>query len=184
MPRIQRLLRTAALALACTAALPLAAQRIPLSVETRGGIALPVDAFRDADGGPAGEVSAAWHALPRVAVYGAYQHNRFTWAGSGDELTDRGFAAGLRVALPTPLVPIDPWIRAGIVAHQLDSRTIDEESRRGWEAGGGLSFPVARGLTLTPGVLWTRYPHGSGAADGERVRVRHVRADVGLRLRL
>jgi hypothetical protein len=186
MPRIHRLVRAAALALACTAAPPLAAQLtgvIPLSVEARGGIALPVDEFRNADGGPAGEISATWHALPLIGVYGAYQLNRFTWASSGDELTDRGFALGVRVAIPTPVIPIDPWIRAGIVAHQLDSETIDEESQRGWEAGAGLAFPVARGVSLTPGVLWTRYRHGSGAADGELVRVRHLRADVGLRLR-
>jgi hypothetical protein len=49
--------------------------------------------------------------------------------------------------------------------------------------GGGLGFPLATGITLTLGVLWTRYRHGSGAADGELLRVRHLRADVGLRMR-
>ena len=72
---------------------------------------------------------------------------------------------------------------AGIVAHQLRGASMYEDSKRGWEAGAGLAFPLARGLTLTPGVLWTRYQYGSGVADGQLLRVRHLRADVGVRLR-
>ena len=29
--------------------------------------------FQGAEGGPAGEVSATWHALPFAGIYGAYQ---------------------------------------------------------------------------------------------------------------
>lgn len=192
MTSIQRLLRTTALALACAACVvradPLAAQRtgiLPLSMEARGGVALPADEFGGADGGVAAEVSATWHALPFIGFYGAWQWNRFAWDGAGPDghATDRGVAAGVRVAVPTPLIPIDPWIRAGVVAHQLEGQGLDEDSKVGYEVGAGLAFPLARGVSLTPGVLWTRYQHGSGAADGELLRVRHLRADVGLRLR-
>ncbi|HYR12256.1 MAG TPA: hypothetical protein VEQ60_31000 [Longimicrobium sp.] len=189
MPLIHRLVRTPAVALACAAAHPLAAQvtgMIPLSVEARGGLAVPAGDFAAAaEAAPAAEISATWHALPLVGVYGAYQRNRFPWDGTGtrEHLTDAGFAAGVRVAVPTPLIPIDPWIRAGIVLHQLRGGSLSEDAKAGWEAGAGLAFPLARGLTLTPGVLWTRYQHGAGRADGELLRVRHVRADVGLRLR-
>lgn len=176
-----------ALALACAAADPLAAQLtgiIPLTIEARGGIVLPAGDFGDAaDGGPAAEVSATWHALPLIGIYGAYQWHRFAWGDAESDATGRGFAAGVHVAIPTPLIPIDPWIRAGIVAHDLDAETLTDETKAGWEVGAGLGFPVARGLTLTPGLTWTRYQHGSGAADGELLRVRYVRADVGLRLR-
>lgn len=191
MGSIQRLIPATTLAVACAATFvcaPLAAQLagiLPLSVEARGGIALPAEAFEGVDGGVAGEVSATWNALPLIGIYGAYQRNRFAWDGSGTpgHATDSGFAAGVRLAIPTPLIPIDPWIRAGVVAHQLEGEGLDEEGRRGWEVGAGLGFPLARGVSLTPGVLWTRYQHGSGAADGELLRVRHLRADVGLRLR-
>ena len=189
MPVIHRFLRAAALVLACAAADPLAAQRtavIPLSVEGRGGIALPAGDLGDpAEGGPAGEVSVTWHALPLIGFYGAYQWNRFAYDGTGipEHLTDSGFALGVRVTIPTPLIPIDPWIRAGVVAHQLRGESLREESKRGWEAGAGLAFPLARGLTLMPGVLWTRYQYGSDAADGQLLRVRHLRPDVGVRLR-
>lgn len=190
MPVIDRTIRAAAVALACACAHPLAAQLsgiIPLSVEARGGIALPRGDFRGAaDGGVAAEVSATWHALPMIGVYGAYQWNRFGWDGAGDpaDATDAGWAAGVRLSLPTPLLPIDPWIRVGVVAHDLDAASVTDDTQRGWEAGAGLSFPLARGLALTPGLLWTRYQHGSGAADGELLHVRHLRADVGVRLRL
>lgn len=180
MPVIHRLLRTAALALACAAADPLAAQRtgtIPLSVEARGGIALPAGDFGDpAERGPRAAAGR---------LYGAYRWNRFPYGGTSipEHLTDSGFAVGVRVAVPTPLIPIGPWIRAGGVAHQLRGESLHEDSERGWEAGAGFAFPLARGLTLTPGVLWTRYPYGSGAADGQLLRVRHLRADVGVRPR-
>lgn len=188
MRRIPPLLRACALAAACAAADPLAAQLagIPLSVEARGGIVLPAGRFRrSAEGGPAGEVSATWHALPRIGFYAAYGWNRFPYDGTGvpEHLADRGFSAGVRIGVPMLLIPIDPWIRAGTVAHQLRGESLGEDSERGFEAGAGLAFPLARGLTLTPGVLWTRYPYGSGAADGAQLRVRHLRADVGVRLR-
>lgn len=179
-------IRRALLALACAAAAPWATPlpaQLPLSVEARGGIALPAEAFEGAEGGVAGEVSATWHALPSVGVYGAYQRNRFAWGDAGRHATDQGFAAGVRIAVPALLVPIDPWIRGGIVAHRLEAETLAEGSERGYEVGGGLGFPLAPGITLTPGVLWTRYRHGRGAADGELLRVRHLRADVGLRMR-
>jgi hypothetical protein len=191
MPSIPRLLQNATLALACAASIlhadPLAAQLtgiLPLSLEVRGGIALPAEKFGGADGGVAAEVSATWHALPLIGVYGAYQWNRFAWEGTGGHATEEGFAAGVRIAIPTPFIPIDPWIRAGVVAHQLEAETLTGNNGPGWEVGGGLGFPLARGVSLTPGVLWTRYRHGDpDVADGDLVYVRHLRADVGLRLR-
>lgn len=184
MPFVHRFFRVLIPVIAAAGADPLAAQLLPLSLEARGGAALPAGAFHDvAGGGPAMELSATWHALPLLGVYGAYQWNRFNWSGVDGHAADAGFAVGVRLAIPAPLLPIDPWIRAGIVAHRLEGETLVEEAKHGWEAGAGLAFPVARGLALTPGVLWTRYQHGSGAGGGEVLRVRHVRADVGLRLR-
>ncbi|HEX2080799.1 MAG TPA: hypothetical protein VHG08_24045 [Longimicrobium sp.] len=189
MPLVHRLLRAVPLALACAAARADAADAqvpaiTPFSAEVRGGIALPADDFEDAaDGGVAGEVSLGWQALPLVGFYAAYEWSRFDWSDTGGDATDQGFAAGVRIALPTPFIPIDPWIRAGVVAHGLEAETLSEDAKRGWEAGAGLSFPLGRRVTLTPGVIWTQYQHGSGNADGELLRVRHLRADVGLRLR-
>jgi hypothetical protein len=180
MPFIHHPVPGFALALACAAALlgagPLPAQ-LPFSLEARGGVALPAEAFEGAEGGKAGEVSATWHALPFVGIYGAYQTNRFAWGDPGGHATDEGFAAGVRITLPPLLVPIDPWIRGGVVVHRLKTETRAFESGVGYEVGAGLGFPLTRGITLTPGVLWTRY------RDGDLLRVHHLRADVGLRMR-
>lgn len=180
MPLICPTIRATALALACAAALlrpgPLPAQ-LALSLEARGGVAMPAEAFEGAEGGQAGEVSATWHAWPLIGIYGAYQSNRFAWDDTGGHATDEGFAAGVRISLPPLLVPIDPWIRGGVVVHQLKAETRAVESGVGYELGAGLAFPLARGITLTPGVLWTRY------RNGDLLRIRHLRADVGLRMR-
>ena len=182
---IHRLLRAAPLALACANAADAQVPALsPFSVEVRGGIALPADDFdAAAGGGVAGEVSVGWQALPLAGFYAAYEWARFGWSDTGGDATDQGFAAGVRIAVPAPFVPIDPWIRAGIVAHALQAETLNEDARRGWEAGAGLSFPLGRRITLTPGVIWTRFQHGGGNADGELLHVRHLRVDVGVRLR-
>lgn len=186
MSSIHRMIRGTALVLGCAAALPgagtLAAQ-LPLSVEARGGVAVPAEAFAGAEGGVAGELSATWHPLPFAGAYGAYQRNRFAWGDADGHATDEGFAAGVRIALPALVVPIDPWIRGGVVAHRLKAEALGDENRRGYEVGAGFGFPLAPRITLTPGVLWTRYQHGGGAADGGLLRVRHLRADVGVRMR-
>ncbi|HEU0299294.1 MAG TPA: hypothetical protein VFR37_07570 [Longimicrobium sp.] len=186
MPLVHRLLRAAPLALACAAARADAAdaQMTAFSVEARGGISIPSDEFDGADGGIGGEVSLGWQALPLVGLYAAYEWTRLDWSDAGGSATDQGFAAGVRIALPAPFIPIDPWIRAGLVAHGLEAETLGEDAKRGWEAGAGLSFPIGRRVALTPGVIWTQYRQGSGNADAELLRVRHLRADVGLRLRL
>jgi hypothetical protein len=180
MSFIHHAVRSFAPALACAAALlcadPLPAQ-LALSLEARGEVALPAEAFEGAEGGQAGEVSATWHAMLFAGIYGAYQSNRFALDEPGGHATDEGFAAGVRITLPALLVPIDPWIRGGVVVHQLKTETRAADSGVGYEVGAGLGFPLARGITLTPGVLWTRY------RDGDLLRVRHLRADVGLRMR-
>lgn len=178
MPVIYRSTLGFALALASVVLLradPLPAQ-LPFAMEVRGGVALPAEAFEGAEGGQAGEVSATWQVLPLAGVYGAYQSNRFAW-DAGGHATDDGFAAGVRITLPALLIPVDPWVRGGVVVHQLKTETRAAESGVGYEVGAGLGFPLARGITLTPGVLWTRY------RDGELLRVRHLRADAGLRMR-
>ena len=170
MRLIHRILRVLVPAIACAAADPLTAQLLPLSLEARGGAALPAGEFRDAvQGGPAGEVSATWHALPLAGVYGAYQWNRFSWDGMEGHATDAGFAVGIRIAIPTPLLPIDPWIRAGVVAHRLDAETLDEEAKR---MGGGRRAGVSAGARA--------HPYARRAVDAlparERIRGRRAAA--------
>jgi hypothetical protein len=186
---------TFALALAC-AAVPAAARAqgpviTPLTLEIRGGIANPESAFSDdtdADGGYSTEVGFTLHVLPFVGVYGAYQRAEFDRAAGaeGSVVRDHGWAAGVRVGVPTPFIPIDPWIRAGVVLHDVDAGALEEGGGRGvgMEFGGGLSFPLTGRARLTPGVMWTRYRLDDETVADGHADIRYLRAEVGVRLGL
>jgi hypothetical protein len=185
--------RAAALLLAAAAVPALAdaadAQGL-ISIEARGGLALPRDAFTNdlqADGGHATELSVTWGVLPFVGVYGAYQRAEFDVEDSEESvISDRGWAGGVRVSIPTPLIPIDPWIRAGVVMHELEAGGLEDGGDRGFgiEAGAGLRLPLRRGLSLTPGVLWTRYGIDDDSVTDGEANVQYLRVDVGLRVGL
>jgi hypothetical protein len=177
---------TAALVLACAAAFAPAAHG-QLAIEARAGIAQPRDAMTNdvpADGGYATEVSLTVGALPFAALYGSWQKVEFDREGTeGSVITDEGWSGGVRVAVPTPFIPIDPWIRAGVVTHELESGGLSGGGDRGvgLEVGGGLRFRVGSRIALTPGVSWTRYSFGDETVADEKVNVEYLRVDVGVR---
>jgi hypothetical protein len=177
----------AALALACVATFA-PTSHAQLAIEARGGIAQLRDAMTSdvpADGGYSTEVSVTVSALPFVGVYGAWQRAQFDREGGGEGsvITDEGWAGGVRVAVPTPFIPIDPWIRAGIVSHELEAGGLTDGGDRafGVEVGGGLRFRVGRGIALTPGVSWVRYSFDDETVTDDKVNVEYLRLDVGLR---
>lgn len=175
----------AAAALACL--LPAGAAHAQLAIEARAGIAQPQDALSedmDADGGYATEVSLTVGALPFVSLYGAWSKVEFDRDGSeGSVVTDEGWAGGVRVTVPTPFVPIDPWIRAGVLTHRLEAGGLSGGGDRGVgvEVGGGLRVGVGSRVALTPGVTWVRYGFDDDAVDDGKVNVEYLRLDVGLR---
>jgi len=186
-------LRTLPLLAACAAVPALsgaAAAQTPLSVEVRGGIALPRDAFTedvDADGGYSTEISVTWGVLPFVGVYGAWQRAEFDREGSESSvITDQGWAAGVRLAVPTPVIPIDPWIRAGVTVHEVEAGGLEGGGDRGvgMELAGGLRFGVGSRISLTPGVTWTRYGFDDASLDDGEANVDYLRVDVGVRIGL
>lgn len=193
MTSFSRFSRGFALALACAAlpalAVPADAQT-PLVLEVRGGITQPDGAFTDdtgADGGWSTEFSVTWRTLPFVGVYGAYQRAEFERDGGaeGSVIRDGGWAGGVRVSVPTPFIPIDPWIRGGVVRHEIDAGALEggEGTGVGMEVGGGLRFSLGR-ASITPGVVWTRYRFDDETVEDGRVDVRYLRAEVGVRLGL
>lgn len=180
--------RTLAVAAALAGAAAFApALHAQLAIEARGGIAQPRDAFTGdvpVDGGLSTEVSVTMGALPFLSLYGAWQKVRFDREGSeGSVIMDEGWAGGVRVSIPTPYVPIDPWIRAGLLTHELEAGGLTGGGDRGLgvEVGGGLRFPLGRGLALTPGVSWTRYGFDDDAVADGKVNVEYLRVDVGAR---
>lgn len=176
----------AAAALAGAAAFAPAAHA-QLSIEARAGVAQPRDAFTadvPVDGGLATEVSVTVGALPFVSLYGAWQKVEFERDGSeGSVITDEGWSGGLRVSVPTPFIPIDPWLRAGLLTHELEAGGLTGGGDRGLgvEVGGGLRFRLGRGVSVTPGVSWTRYGFDDDAVADGKVNVEYLRVDVGAR---
>lgn len=175
----------AALVLAC-AALVAPPAHAQLAIEARAGIATPRDAFSNdvaMDGGYATEVSLTVGTLPFVGLYGAWQQVKFDRDGSESVVTDQGWTGGVRVSVPTPFIPIDPWIRAGIVAHELEAGGLEGggDSGVGVEVAGGLRVQVGSRIALTPGVSWTRYGFDDDTVTDGKVNVEYLRVDVGLR---
>jgi opacity protein-like surface antigen len=128
-----------------------------------------------------------------LGIYAGYTQNRFGVEELEQlEIVDQGFSGGLRFAVPTPLIPIDPYLKAGVVFNQLsyefddDDEVLDvEDSDRslGFEIGAGIGIGLGPKLSITPQVTYTSYaPKYEGEADDYKVQ--HFRVDVGLRLRL
>lgn len=149
----------------------------PFSFEARAGVALPQGDLNDvASPGFALGGSVTYHAVPLVGIYGGYSFAQFGQDGGDGDYRDHGFDVGARVGIPTPLIPIDPWIRGGVVVHKLElSGTAADAStdwQAGYELGAGLGFGFGP-LSLTPGVSYVHHKD-----------VSYVRGDVGLRIRI
>ena len=178
-------LALAAAALACAA--PAGAARAQLAIEARAGIAQPQDALTEdvaADGGYATEVSLTVGALPFVSLYGAWSKVEFDREGSeGSVVTDQGWAGGVRVTVPTPFIPIDPWIRGGVLTHRLEAGGLEDGGSRGVgvEVAGGVRVGVGSRIGITPGVTWVRYGFDDETVDDGEVNVQYLRLDVGVR---
>lgn len=173
----------------------------PFSFEVRGGLARPSGDFGEF-GGSSDDIvmglesgytvgaSATWHVNPLLGIYGGFSYSRFSVEAGETDMVDRGFSAGARVAIPTPLTPIDPYLKAGLVYNalgyelEIDEMDLDYYSGHslGFEVGAGIGIALGPRLSLTPQLTWTRYEPRYD--DESRYDVEHLRADVGLRLRL
>jgi opacity protein-like surface antigen len=170
----------------------------PFSFEVRGGLVYPTGDFGDTaddvgsiESGYTIGANATYHFMPLLGIYAGYTYNRFGVEGLDElDVNDQGFNAGLRLAVPTPLLPIDPYFKGGLVYNKLgftfdgdDEDFIDSDSSLGFEVGAGLGIGLGPKLSFTPQVTYTRYePKYDG--EGDDFTVQHIRADVGLRIRL
>ncbi len=164
----------------------------PFSFEVRGGVAVPTGDFKDIglNTGLTYGANATFHAMPMVGIYGAYSRSEFgadddRAAASGDgKFTIDGFSGGVRVGIPTPLIPIDPWVKAGAVYHratasEFTTASFNGETDRelGFEVGVGVGLGLGPKVSVTPGVSYTQF-------NVNDTNFGHFRADVGLNIRL
>ena len=187
LPLLAGVLAAAAAAAPARAQLP---AFTPFSFEVRAGAALPTGDLGDvASTGYTLSGSATYHFIPLIGVYGGYTYSRFGAEDQGDEfdLVDSGFDAGLRLGIPTPLIPIDPWIKGGLVFHKLSAEgegiedDDDTDMELGFQVGAGLGFGFGP-VSLTPGVSFISYKVGDD--DGDDVSISYWEAGIGVRIRL
>jgi hypothetical protein len=186
---MKKLTAAAALTAATLLAGPAAAQIphfTPFAFEGRAGLAFPTGDLGDAaKNGYSLGGSITYHAFPVVGFYAGASMAKMSAEGSGD-FTDSGFELGARIGIPTPLIPIDPWIKGGVAFHRLEltgSGTGDfDDWGTGYEVGAGLGFGFGP-LSITPGVSYLSYKvnDGSGASDATASM---VKAELGVRIRI
>ncbi len=171
----------------------------PLSLEVRGGVAVPMGNF--ADGASTGfgfGGTASFQILPVFDVYAGYSWTRFgieddeEFGGADVDLTDSGFAVGGRLYL-APIGNIAPWVQGGVLLHQLEtdvsgsglSLSFTSDRGVGFEAGGGVAIPLGTNISFMPGVRYRQYP--AEYTDPEEqpfnIDVQYVALDLGVRLR-
>lgn len=191
------------LALAATAALAGNAHAqipnfTPFALEVRGGVALPQGDLKEGDVFDTGYTTGAnltYHFMPSLGAYVGFTRNSFAFKESdgGDadvKFNTSGIDAGLRLSVPTPLIPIDPFVKAGVIYHkvELDSKggnaTTDPEL--GFEVGAGVGINILPKLQLTPAVSYSQFKVSADEDEGETesANVSVLRLDIGLRLRI
>jgi opacity protein-like surface antigen len=185
---MKKLTAAAALAAALLAG-PAAAQIphiTPFAFEGRAGIAVPTEDLGDAakNGFSVGG-SITYHAFPVVGFYVGGSMAQLSAEGTGD-YTDTGVELGARIGIPTPLIPIDPWIRAGVAFHRLElsdaGTTGFDDWGTGYEVGAGLGFGFGP-LSITPGVTYVSYKVDTGVSATDAT-ISMVKAEIGVRIRL
>jgi len=194
-----------ALLLGAALAQPARAQSVlPLSVEARGGVAIPTGDFDDGTGlGFSVGGTVFFRAAPMVSVYGGFEHAQFTTDDDDDlegldaDITDNGFRLGARFDVPFgSLTGVSPWVEGGATFNRTSFNVSDDESGAsvgidsdrsvGFEVGAGLSFNVAPRISITPGVRYRSHKADFGdTEDGPaEVDVNHFTVDLGVHIRL
>lgn len=159
----------------------------PFSVEVRGGIALPTGDFSDlAQTGYDFGANASFGFSPNAAVYAGYTFNSFSGDDDALGLEDvdfevKGFNGGVRLGVPVGMAGLAPYVKGGAVYYEGeidvdglgDADEEENESKWGFEVGGGVAIPLGMRGSFTPEVRYT---------DVEDLNF--VTVDVGLRFRI
>ena len=168
-----------------------------LALELRGGMAIPLGEFTEADPGIGAEsgphigAAALWRFTPGIAAHIGYSRSWFGCercgrAGLDDRVVDMGFDAGLQFRVPLQLVGIAPWVSVAGVLHELvfsgEGSTLSSGYAPGFRVGAGVAVPVFGSVSLKPGVTYSTYSAelDLGVFPDRTVDVTHLAVEVGL----
>jgi hypothetical protein len=166
---------------------------VSLALELTPTVAVPAGQFSSTTPGAGAGVGVGGGALlglgSRVGLYGAYQYLRFgcsRCAGAGlDGVADLGWEAGAQLAAPLTVGGLRPWLRGGLLAHQLrfSGTGASEASQRaiGFSVGVGSTIPLGP-TALLPAVRFRAYPAEFEFASLPRraTEVMYLSVDLGL----
>lgn len=144
---------------------------ITISAEVRPALGSATGAFAGSDegvgaGGGAGVSAGGSLGAGPVGVYGEYQLMSFSCAdceatGLDDRVEDRGWEAGAELRVPLAPMGLRPWVRGGVLGHQLRisgvGSSIVSEPTLGWGAGAGVVIPLPAFFEASPAVRYRSY---------------------------
>jgi hypothetical protein len=201
-PGMMRRARNLLLALALLVTIPpVATAQLPggvtLSVEAAPVVAIAAGAFAEAAPGlgagtGVGAGAGAVVSGSLVGVYGSYSYLRFgcgSCAENGlDGLAAFGWEGGLQVTSPVRVARVRPWLRGGVLAHQLrvtgNGTGKTSPVAAGVAIGTGTDLPLGR-LQLAPSVRFSTFPaeFEFSGLSGRATQVTYLSASVGLAYR-
>lgn len=174
--------------------------RLPLSLELRAGGGLPTGDFGSADVPPSAETGAGFgagavfHLTPVLGLYGQYNQTGFGCGDCGtfgvdDTATDLGVGVGAQASFARGFGGVLPWVRAGIIRHQLrftgGGSSATSDPGIGFAAGAGIAWSPVPRVTITPGASFRGYSADFplGTLPDRSVDVSYVAADLGFAYR-
>lgn len=166
---------------------------LSLALELTPAVAVPAGEFSSTAPGAGPGVGIGAGALlrigSRVGLYGGYQYLRFGCSrcasGGLDGVEDLGWEAGAQLAAPLVVAGTRPWLRGGLLAHQLRFSGVgaSEASRQaiGFSLGVGSTVPLGP-VALLPAVRFRAYPaeFDFSSLPGRSTEVMYLSVDLGL----
>jgi hypothetical protein len=153
------------------------AQTGKLSLEGRGGIALPTGQLEDggASSGFSGALDLMYNLRPWLSAYGGVSRDEF----DGD-FSSTGLQAGAKLIMMEQ-GSVMPWANAGFLMQELETEGAESGLEPGFEGGLGADIAISPQFSLTPALRYRAYD--AGFEPGE-IEARYWLVSLGAHLHL
>lgn len=170
----------------------------PLSIEIRGGAALPMGDLSDDDEGGAETgytfgANATFQATPMLGIYAGWTRSSFGVEDAEDvSIRDQGFEAGVKAMFGGGTMPVSPFVKGGVLFHTLSvagegegvEAEVESDNAIGFEVGGGVAIPLGQRMSVTPALTYSKFSTDEEDEFFGEVNVSGLRLDIGLNFRI
>ena len=167
------------------------------SLELRGSLNNPVGDFGDEGGLNATSEAGLgadliYSTSPSFSLYGGWAREMFGCEGCADDdgIHSQGFEGGVKLLMARESGAL-PWIRGGLIAHELtvEDGAVEATSDMGlgFQASVGVDLPLGEVLSFTPALRYQTYEAEFDLIGDEIVAestVQHLALDLGLHIHL